>query len=106
MKKRILLLCLIGVLMTSLMTGCVKIVKAGEEAALTQENSGKSTDVSSIWESDIIPELKGKAVDIGTFLTEAKGDISSLGEKYGKKAQGTDSKLNFTVKGNRYSRIS
>jgi len=100
MKKRILIFCLISALMASLMTGCVKIVKAGEEATLIQEDSAKSTvDISSIWESAVIPELKGKSVDIVTFLTEAKGDISSLGDKYAKRAQGTDSKLNFTVKG-------
>lgn len=100
MKKRFLILCLIGALMTSsIMTGCVKIVKVGEEAQLTQDSSSKATDISAKWESDIAPELKEKAVDIVSLLTEAKGDISSVGSKYAKKSQGTDGKLNFTVKG-------
>lgn len=84
---------------STLMTGCVKIVKAGEETQLTQDNSNKAVDISAKWDSDIFPELKGKAVDIVTLLTEAKGDVSSVGSKYAKKSQGTDGKLNFTVKG-------
>lgn len=84
---------------STLMTGCVKIVKAGEEAQLTQDSSSKAVDISAKWESDIVPELKEKSVDIKTLLTEAKGDISSVGDKYAKKSQGTDGKLNFTVKG-------
>lgn len=84
---------------STLMTGCVKIIKAGEEAQLTQDSTSKAVDISSKWESDIVPELKEKSVDIVTLLTEAKGDISSVGGKYAKKSQGTDGKLNFTVKG-------
>ncbi len=84
---------------STLMTGCVKIVKAGSEAQLTQDSSSKAVDISTKWEADIVPELKGKAVDIASLLTEAKGDISSVGSKYAKKSQGTDGKLNFTVKG-------
>jgi len=100
MKRRILICCLISTLISSMMTGCVKIVKAGEEGKLTGiEVFNASTNVDEIWESKAIPELDGKAIDLGQLLTEANGDISSLGEKYGKHAQGKDSALNFTVKG-------
>lgn len=100
MKRRILICCLISALMSSMMTGCVKIVKSGEEGKLTGvESFNAGTDVDEIWESKAIPELEGKAIDLGQFLKEANGDISSLGEKYGKHAQGKDSTLNFTVKG-------
>lgn len=100
MKKKLLIFCIIGTLIISnLMTGCVKIVKAGDEAQLNQDNSSKAIDISEKWESDIVPELKEKSVDLTTLLTEAKGDISSVGDKYAKKLQGTDGNLNFTVKG-------
>lgn len=101
MKRRILAFCLISTLMLSTMTGCVKIVKAGEEDKLTAgtESTNASINIDEVWQSKAIPELEGKAVDIVQFLTEAKGNISSLGDKYGKHDQGQDSTLNFTVKG-------
>jgi predicted lipoprotein len=100
MKRRILAFFLTGALMLSTMTGCVKIVKAGEEGKLTgTESVDASTKIDEVWQSKAIPELEGKAVDVVQLLTEAKGNISSLGDKYGKHAQGKDSALNFTVKG-------
>jgi len=100
MKRRILVFCFVATLMLSTMTGCVKIVKAGEEGKLTgTESVDVTTKIDEVWQSKAIPELEGKAVDIVQLLTEAKGNISSLGDKYGKHAQGKDSTLNFTVKG-------
>lgn len=101
MKRRILAFCLVSTLILSTMTGCVKIIKAGEEDKLTAgtQSASASANIDEIWQSKAIPELEGKSVDIVKFLTEAKGNISSLGDKYGKHAQGQDSALNFTVKG-------
>jgi predicted lipoprotein len=100
MKKGILILGLTGMILSVFMTGCVTIVKQGEEATLTNEvvfDAG--TNVADIWESAALPELEGKAVDLGTLLTEADGDIEALADKYGKRAQGAGSSVSFTVKG-------
>ncbi|MDF2614624.1 MAG: hypothetical protein K0S71_2410 [Clostridia bacterium] len=100
MKNKILIAGLASVILLSSMTGCVKIVKQGQEATLTNEVAfDAGTNVAGIWESAAIPELTGKAVELGALLTEAKGDIESLADKYGKRAQGADSAVSFTVKG-------
>jgi predicted lipoprotein len=82
------------------MTGCMKIIKIGEEGKYTGEvkfNAGE--DVAKIWDSAALPELTGKAVDLPTFLKEANGDLKSLAKKYGKYSMGTSGELNYTVKG-------
>ena len=101
MKKRMLIAGLTSVMvLSSLMTGCVKIVKQGQEATLTKEVTfDAGSDVASIWDSAALPELQKKAIDLKTFLTEANGNIESLADKYGKRAQGADSAVSFTVKG-------
>ncbi len=100
MKKRLVALCMAAMLAMTTMTGCIKIVKIGEEGKLTGEvefNAGD--DVASFWDSQAIPELTEKAVDLGDFLTEAKGDLNSLADKYGKYSMGTSGELSYTVKG-------
>lgn len=100
MKKKFLVLLTAMTLAVTSLTGCMKIVKIGEEGKLTGEvefNAGE--DVASIWDSAALPELTGKAVDLSTFLTEANGDLKSLAEKYGKYSMGTSGELNYTVKG-------
>lgn len=99
MKKRIIA-GLVLVLTLTTMTGCIKVVKMGEEGSLTGEvafNAGD--DVGSFWESKAIPELTEKAVDLGEFLTEANGDLNSLADKYGKYSMGNSGELTYTVKG-------
>jgi predicted lipoprotein len=88
------------VLAVSSMTGCMKIIKIGEECKYTGEvefNAGD--DVAAIWDSAALPELTEKAVDLTTFFTEANGDLKSLANKYGKYSMGTSGTLNYTVKG-------
>lgn len=100
MKKRILSLGLIVILAMSMTTGCMKIVKIGEEDKLTGEvvfNAGDN--VAGIWDSAALPELSEKAVDLTTFLTEANGDLKSLADKYGRYSMGTSGELSYTVKG-------
>lgn len=99
MRKRFLLLLMAVILIMSTLTGCMKIVKIGEEDKLTGEvkfNAGD--DVAKIWDSAALPELKGKAVDLAAFLKEAKGDLKSLADKYGKYSMGNSGDLTYTVK--------
>lgn len=100
MKKNILVLCLVLGLTVCTTTGCIKVVKTGEEAALTGETTfSAGDDVESFWESQALPELTGKAVDLREFLTEASGDLKSLADKYGKYSMGDSGELTYTVKG-------
>lgn len=89
----------LAVCLAVMAAGCVKIVKTGEEAQLTGEvvfNAGDN--VAGIWESQAIPDLTGRAVELGGFLTEANGDLNSLADKYGKYSMGTSGELSYVVK--------
>lgn len=101
MKKRMLALGLALALVSSvMMTGCVKVVKIGEEGkytGVTEFNAGD--DVAKIWESSALPEMNEKAADLGAFLKEANGDLKSVADKYGKYSMGTSGELNYVVKG-------
>lgn len=83
------------------MTGCIKVVKTGEEAALTgakEFNAGD--DVANFWESSALPEMEGKATDLSGLLTTASGDFTALSsEDYAKYSMGDKGELTFTVKG-------
>ena len=82
MKKRLLALAVTAVLAVSA-TGCVKVVKIGEEGALTGKvefNAGDS--VSGLWEEAKV-NIEEKAVELPAFLQEAGGDLKSLADKYG-----------------------
>jgi predicted lipoprotein len=99
MRKRMLVLLLATVFGLSSMTGCMKIIKIGEEGKYTGEvefNAGD--DVAAIWDSAALPELTEKAVDLTVFLKEANGDLKSLADKYGKYSMGTSGELSYTVK--------
>lgn len=101
MKKRIVILLLALSLASTSLTGCIKVVKIGDEAALTGEEIFSAGDnVTSFWESKALPELGEKAVDLGTLLTEANGDLKSVADKYGKFSMGDSGELTYTVKGN------
>ncbi len=98
MKKKLLALGLTLVLAVSL-TGCVKIVKIGEEAQLTGKQEFNATDsVQGMWES-AEANIEEKAVDLPTFLGEAEGDLKSLVDKYGKYSMGTSGSISYAVKG-------
>lgn len=100
MKKRIAAILLILAVAVTSLTGCVKVVKIGEEGKLTgQTGFNADSDVAGLWESKAVPELTKKAVDLKTFLTEAKGDLKSLDKKYGKYSMGTSGELSYVVKG-------
>lgn len=61
-----------------LSTGCVKVVKIGEEGALTGKVEFNASDsVSGLWE-EAKANSEGKAVELPAFLEEAGGDMSVL----------------------------
>lgn len=92
----------VGVILIALiyMIATAVIVKTGEEGRLTGEvkfNAGDS--VAAIWDSQALPVLTKKAVNINTFLTEANGNLKSLADKYGRYSMGKSGELSYTVKG-------
>lgn len=77
-------------------TGCVKVVKIGEEAAITgQTTFDPEASVDEMWAAQIVPEITGEATDLATLLTESEGKPSSVADKY---AVGSSKKC-FAVKG-------
>lgn len=98
MKKRILALAL-ALTMVFGTTGCIKVVKIGEEGALTGEVKFSATDsVAEMWDA-AVENIEEKAVELPTFLEEANGDLSSLVEQYGKYSMGTSGAISYAVKG-------
>lgn len=98
MKKRILALTL-ALAMVFGTTGCIKVVKIGEEGALTGEVKFSATDsVSELWDA-AVEDIEGKAIELPTFLEEANGDLASLVDKYGKYSMGTSGTISYAVKG-------
>lgn len=98
MKKRLLALALTAVLAVSA-TGCVKVVKIGEEGALTGKTEFNAGDsVSGFWE-EAEANIEEKAVELPAFLQEAGGDLKSLADKYGKYSMGTSGSISYAIKG-------
>ena len=98
MKKKLLALTLTLVFAVSL-TGCVKVVKIGEESTLSGKQEFNATDsVEGMWES-AEANIEEKAVDLPAFLTEAGGDLKSLVDKYGKYSMGTSATIGYAFKG-------
>lgn len=98
MKKKILALMMAAALSVCF-TGCVKVVKIGEEGALTGKTEFNASDnVTELWEN-AKANIEEKAVDLPTFLTEAGGDLKSLVDKYGKYSMGTSGSISYAVKG-------
>lgn len=100
MKKRILALALVFTMILGT-TGCVKVVKIGEEGALTGKVEFSATDsVSEIWDA-AVEDIEGRAVELPTFLeeAEAKGDLNALVDEYGKYSMGTSGTISYAVKG-------
>lgn len=99
MKKRLVALTLVLAMAAVTMTGCVKVVKIGQEGELTGKTEfDASSSVSDMWES-AEANIEEKAVDLPEFLTEANGDLSSLADKYGKYSMGTSGSISYAIKG-------
>lgn len=100
MKTKLIGIVMILSMVPFLFTGCLKVVKIGEEAMLTGDVVfDAKANVAQLWESQILPDLEGKAVDLKEFLTESNGDLKVLADKYGKYSMGTSGELSYTVKG-------
>ncbi len=98
MKKKILVLSLAAILAVSV-TGCVKVVKIGDEGSLTGKVEFSASDsVSALWES-AEKNIEEKAVELPAFLEEAGGNLKSLVDKYGKYSMGTSGSISYAVKG-------
>ncbi len=96
MKRRLISLAIVSVLVITTMTGCVKVVKNGEEGKYTGKvefNAGES--VSGLWES-AQANIEENALDIAAMLTEANGDLKSLASTY---AEGKTGSISYAVKG-------
>lgn len=99
MVKRFVCAAMTVMMAATLFTGCVKVVKIGEEGALTGQvefNPGDS--VEEIWDSAVLPEFEGKAVDINEVLEKANGDLTSLGEEAGGVKTKSATSYNYCVK--------
>lgn len=102
MKKSRIAIGLAMVLAAAMMTGCgiVKVVKIGEEGKYTGETEfNAGDDMAGIWETSALPELHETAVDLTDFLTESKGNLAALADKYGKYSMGNSGELSYAVKG-------
>lgn len=99
MVKRFVCAATAVMMAVTLFTGCVKVVKIGEEGALTGEvefNPGDS--VESIWDSQVIPECESKAVDIAEVLNAAGGNLTGLGEEFDGLKTASATYYNYSVK--------
>ena len=97
MKKTIFLLAICLALVSVTLTGCVKVVKIGEEDALIGREENAGLDVASFWDSQAIPEIEGTAVELNALLNDAGGDLSSQADK-AHKTQGSNG-MDFAVHG-------
>ena len=98
MKKRILAMVLALTFVFGC-TGCVKVIKIGEEGKYTGKVEFNAADAAAgLWEG-AVANIEEKAVDLPTFLTEANGDLSSLVDQYGKYSMGTSGTISYAVKG-------
>jgi predicted lipoprotein len=98
--KKIIITVIAAVVIIGYIAATTTIVKTGQENLLTGEavfNPGDS--VAAIWDTQAIPDLSARAVDLKQFLEEANGDLKSLADKYGKYSMGTSGELSYTVKG-------
>ena len=81
-------------------TGCVKVVKMGEEDALTGKVAfEESLDVPGFWDTQAVPEVKEQAVALADFLKRSEGDLKKLAGEYGRFTMGDSGELNYAVYG-------
>ena len=98
MKKKIIALVLALTFVFGC-TGCVKVIKIGEEGKYTGKQEFNAADTAaSLWEN-AVANIEEKAVDLPTFLKEANGDLDSLVDQYGKYSMGTSGTISYAVKG-------
>lgn len=97
MKKRILAASFAVVMAATLLTGC-KVVKIGEEGALTGEVEFNAADsVDGLWDQ-AVEEITGKAVDLSEVLEKGGTDLKALGEECGGVKEDSATNYNYAVK--------
>lgn len=99
-KKKVLALIILLAFACSMMTGCgiVKIIKTGTEGEYTGEKTfNAGDDVASFWDSKVVPEITGKAIDLAELLNSANSDLSTVKDKA--YYSGSSTVANFVVKG-------
>lgn len=95
MNKKLFLIALMAILPLSI-TGCVTVVKIGEEANYTGESMfSASESVGGLWEQ-AKADIEGKALGLAVILEESGGDLKSLAQKY---ATGQTGSASYAVKG-------
>ena len=100
MKRKISLIIMMCLVMIISLTGCVKVVEIGHEDEITgAKKFDAASSVEAIWESQAVPELKEKAVELPKLLSEANGTLKAVAGKYGKYSMGSTGELSFIVKG-------
>ena len=98
MKRKIIALMLACAVVLGC-TGCVKVIKIGEEGKYTGKAAFNAADAAAgLWEEAVV-NIQEKAVELPDFLEEANGDLASLVDKYGKYSMGTSGSISYAVKG-------
>ncbi|MFV0503867.1 MAG: DUF2291 domain-containing protein [Lachnospirales bacterium] len=94
--KKILMLVVFAIL-TMPLTSCMKIINTGEEGKYTGKVEFNATDsVSDLWVS-AVEDIQTRAVYLPDLLTEAKGDLKSVVDDYGKYSMGTSGTISYPV---------
>ncbi|MFV0466672.1 MAG: DUF2291 domain-containing protein [Lachnospiraceae bacterium] len=98
MKRKVFGLMIVASLVF-ILTGCMKIIKIGEEGKYTGKTEFNASDsVDELWDS-AVEDISSRAVDLPTFITESNGDLKSLADEYGTYSMGTSGTLSYPVKG-------
>ncbi|WP_291637851.1 DUF2291 family protein, partial [Clostridium sp.] len=100
MKRNYKILLIFMILLFSIFQiSCVKVIKTGEENKLTGKvEFNSTTDVAEIWDTQVVPELKNKAIDLSDLYVKSKGDFANVSDM-GLYSMGDTGDLNFTVQG-------
>lgn len=85
-------------LATSVTVVPINSVSTSGNVDVNSENFDPQVYIDSMFQSEAIPVLKQRAVDLAEVLNAAKGDIKSVGEKYGVRADSGNA-YNFLIKG-------
>jgi predicted lipoprotein len=85
------------------LAGCARVpgIYVYESAAQGQQSSDKfdaASYVDGIWDSQVLPTVRDKAVDAATLLPAIKADPAAAGAQYGRQA-GAGSPYAFLIKG-------
>ncbi|MEI8200894.1 MAG: DUF2291 domain-containing protein [Eubacteriales bacterium] len=103
MTKRIVIALIAAALVILILAINVTVVPINSGSTVgnvdvNSENFDPQAYIDSIFQTEAVPVLKDKAIDINEVMTAANGDLKSVGEKYGVRADSGNA-YNFLVKG-------